>query len=136
MKKLLVVGLVCLSWIATSAWAEGPRKELVVKVEQAFMVGNTSYPAGSYQISTRGTDQTVLVIKNQQGGEAAEVPVLTRLARREAPGQPHESNIVFDKIGDNFTLSEVWLPGEDGYLVGERNSEHKHTIVPAVQAQN
>jgi hypothetical protein len=36
---------------------------------------------------------------------------------------------VFDRVGDERFLSEVWLPGEDGYLVRGTAAQHQHDIV-------
>lgn len=42
-----------------------------------------------------------------------------------------EPHIVFDKIGERYFLSEVWLPGADGYLLHATNEKHTHQHVKA-----
>ena len=37
--------------------------------------------------------------------------------------------IVFDKVGDVFTLSEIWVPGLDGFMLHMTKEAHEHRIV-------
>jgi hypothetical protein len=37
--------------------------------------------------------------------------------------------LVFDKVGDRHYLSEVWMPGLDGFLLQARAEQHSHRLV-------
>ncbi len=54
------------------------------------------------------------------------INVLTRLGRHDRDAEPE---IVFDKVGGKFLLSEVWLAGEDGYILLTTKEQHDHRIL-------
>ena len=94
-----------------------------VKVPFEFTAGGQSLNAGSYRILER-SENGETTINLESGAGKAQVPVLTRLART---GQsPAEAKLVFDTTDGKRALSEVWLPGEDGYLVRGNLAEHEH----------
>jgi hypothetical protein len=69
-----------------------------------------------------------LVIINENGEEAS-LPVIALLARQEHTAHKTTGNLVFNRVGDERVLSEVWLPGEDGYLIHGSAEAHEHEIV-------
>lgn len=96
----------------------------IVNVPFQFTANHKVMMPGKYEITV--TDATVISVTPQKGA-ATFVPTITRLARR---GQPMtETEIVFDKVGDQYTLSEVWLPTEDGYLVNDLKQPHQHHVL-------
>ena len=54
--------------------------------------------------------------------------ILTTLAAPSHSTTDH-AHIVFDRVGDAYTLSELWLPGSDGLLVHVTKGKHEHQIV-------
>jgi len=42
-----------------------------------------------------------------------------------------EFKIVFDKINNEYLLSEVWFPGKDGFLVLTTSHAHEHRVLGA-----
>jgi hypothetical protein len=40
-----------------------------------------------------------------------------------------DSHIVFDKVGEVYTLSEVWIPGTDGWLLFSTKGKHEHKTI-------
>jgi hypothetical protein len=78
--------------------------EVTCQIPFAFTVNDTPLPAGHYTVSTQGS--------------ALFISGLTRSAI--VLGQPAESStrttpkLVFDKLGDEYTLREVWLDGRSG----------------------
>jgi hypothetical protein len=54
--------------------------------------------------------------------------VLTRLAAPHA--KLPEGRLVFDKVGDTYTLSEMWLPDKDGFLLHATKEKHTHHTTP------
>ena len=115
-----MVGVVLLT---LSAWGGG--RELMVDVPFAFNAAEESLAAGSYVIQDRGQ---ALVIKSSDGGKGTVLSVVTRLARRPS-SDGNGSNLVFDTVGGQRFLSEVWLSDGDGFLVRGTREDHEHQFV-------
>jgi hypothetical protein len=93
-----------------------------VDIPFSFIVKDKEMPAGRYEIRTEGEGN--LLVKS--AGGTVVVPVLERLA--DTGGK--EPKVVFDKMEDGKTfLSEVHIPGADGYLVGIAGGKEKHVTV-------
>lgn len=139
MKRTAVQGIVSMSVLSFLVFLAGPspvlaggsRDEIATKISFEFSVGDRSFPAGSYRISRRSPNAPTLTIRPEAGGEAVQVSVITRLAQRG--NSADDSNLVFDKVGDKRYLTEVWMPGQDGFLLkgATETAEHAHVIVPA-----
>ena len=119
----VVVGVVALGLAGSFAWAGGA---LSVDVPFSFIVKDKEMPAGHYQIQVEGNDASKLVIRSNAGGGAFFALVLERLA--DTGGK--DPKVVFDKTEDGKTyLSEVHIPGQDGYLVGIAGGKEKHVTL-------
>lgn len=117
------IGALSVVLLAVSAWAG--TGELRVEVPFEFTASQEALPAGSYVIRERGQ---MLVIKNGKGGEGTVLNVVTRLARRPS-SDGNGSNLVFDTVGGQRFLSEVWLSDGDGFLVRGTQENHEHQLV-------
>ncbi len=102
----------------------------VIETTFPFDVGGKTVPAGKYEVEQ--TAPTLLVFRPASGkGAIIEAPVLTRLARPLTPiTTPY---VIFDKVNDSYFISEVWLPAEDGFLLGGIKEEHTHQRVKATK---
>ena len=91
---------------------------LQVKVPFAFVVQNTTLPAGAYEITAQDlSTPQVLQIRSQDG--ATKVVVLTEALERSA-GRPQRSELIFNKAGNMEFLTQVWSDeGGQGNLVPE-----------------
>jgi hypothetical protein len=125
----LVLAFLCGS---ASVFAQYGTREMVATVSFDFNVGEDSFSAGQYKIERRG-EGPALVISPHKGGKNAMIPVVTRLARRHGSATNNGTSLVFDRVGDVHYLSEVWLPGQDGYLVKGTPEKHEHDIVKSVR---
>ncbi len=94
-----------------------------------FTAGASKLPAGQYEVSQDSTS-AVLTLRKVDSGESTLTPYVTRLARRV--GDP-STVLVFDKVGDQYTLSEIHVTGIDGYYVGGAKGEHTHAPVKATK---
>ena len=56
------------------------------------------------------------------------MPVLTRLAAGIHTTK-QDAHVVFDKVGDKYTLSEIWIPGIDGFVLNMIKETHEHKIL-------
>jgi hypothetical protein len=84
-----------------------------VNIPHSFVVNNTTLPAGSYTVTVSDSesgDLNVLEIRSTHGKTAVffetEPVNVTRTARH--------SELVFDKIGDTYFLSRVFMRGDEG----------------------
>ena len=91
-----------------------------------FNVGKTILNPGKYQVTVASDQATITLTPDK--GSAIVAPSITRLAQHLV--MP-DAKLVFDKTGEQYALSEVWLPTEDGFLVHDTRTPHKHHILSA-----
>jgi hypothetical protein len=119
----VVVAVFALGLAGSLAWAAGP---ISVDVPFSFIVKDKEMPAGRYAIRAEGHNQSELLIRSSEGGAGTFVPVIERLADTGAK----EARIVFDKMPDGKSyLSEVHVPGNDGFLVGVAKGRETHVTL-------
>jgi hypothetical protein len=119
----VVVAVFALGLAGSLAWAAGA---VSVNVPFSFIVKDKEMPAGRYEIGPFGNDETKLAIRSNLGGGQVLVPVIERLADIGAK----EPKVVFDKMDDGKSyLSEVHIPGQDGFLVGIAKGKETHVTV-------
>lgn len=95
----------------------------------AFQVGKKTLPAGKYDITINRNDEAVEVMSaTKVKGAAALEPIVTTLAA-SSHSTATDAHLVFDKLGNTYTLSEVWLPDQDGVLVHTTKGKHEHHVV-------
>ncbi len=125
MKKrtLLAVGFFALLAIAA---AYGQNAVLRAQIDFPFMVDGRTLPAGTYDFA-RDDASTIFKVSDEGKNQAA-APILTRLTM-EMHTSPADGHIVFDKIGDAYTLAELWIPGEDGYVLAMTKAKHEHRVI-------
>ncbi len=100
----------------------------IVSIPFQFTVTHTLMPAGKYEISV--TETSVISVMPQKGA-AVMAPILTRLAQHGTPVT--DAEVVFDRLGDEYTLAELWLPTTDGYLVNDLKQPHQHHVLKATK---
>ncbi|HYK91952.1 MAG TPA: hypothetical protein VE398_24510 [Acidobacteriota bacterium] len=102
--------------------------QMVVNVQFPFKAVGTDFPSGTYRIETSNTEEIhAITIRNLATGEAKIVPFLTRLSERETPA------VVFDKVGDQYYLSEIYMTGLDGFYIKAAPGTHTHVKVPQAE---
>jgi hypothetical protein len=124
-KQFPVVIAACVVGLALGgaiAWASGG---IAVNIPFSFMVKDKEMPAGHYEIEATGSDQARLLVRSTDGKGSVVVPVIERLADTGAT----EPKIVFDKVGTKSYLSEVHIPGSDGFLVGIAKGKETHEVL-------
>ena len=116
----VVVAVFALGLAGSLVWAAGA---VSVDIPFSFIVKDKEMPAGRYEIRTEG--EANLAIRGDKGAQVF-VPVIERLA--DTGGK--EPKVIFDKMEDGKTyLSEVHVPGQDGFLVGIAGGKEKHVTV-------
>lgn len=108
---------------AGSVFAES-RDATVSTVPFDFVIGNTSFPAGTYTISRVSNQPSgELVIRSKDGKIAAMFHSLT-----SEPSDPNgEIKLRFRHEGDQYFLTDVF-GGLDTYTIGSSRSHHKAVI--------
>ncbi len=89
-----------------------------------FYVGSKLMPAGSYKASTSANLEEIR-ISSTDGKQTALAPVTTRLS----PRPTNTDSVVFDVVDKDHYLSEIYIAGEDGYLVRSTPGKHTHATV-------
>ena len=125
---------------------------LIAGVATAFAQANYKVPfplqasgkklgAGDYAVVK--TAEGGLILRQASSGKETPVAVMERIAQPVPPVA--EPRLVFDEVGDFapsyteyltvYVLSEVWLPGEDGYRVHVTKGAHKTKTVNGTVAK-
>jgi hypothetical protein len=79
-------------------------------IPYSFVVRDTTLPAGKYTIKVLDdTDLHVLEIRTASG----HTPVLFETESAQADRTPRQTELVFDKLGDQYFLSQIWLSGSN-----------------------
>jgi hypothetical protein len=92
-------------------------------IEFPFTVAGMVLPAGAYHFE-RNEAATAFRVQGE-GKNGVNVMIVTRLGG-EIHTTPQDTHLVFDKVGDTYLLSEIWIPGEDGYLLLATKGRHEH----------
>ncbi len=100
---------------------------LKANIPFAFTAGGKVLPAGQYDVLTQPSGAPMRV-RSADGKTAVLVTIVTRLAGAMHT-TPKDSHLIFDKVGENYFLSEVWIPGVDGYLLSSTAQQHEHRVI-------
>jgi len=94
---------------------------LAADVPFQFHVGNTTLPAGKYVIhQLEGSDLTMMEISTADGKQSA----LFSVESAEAKATPEKTELIFNKYGDQYFLSELFDEGNaDGSKLFESRAE-------------
>jgi hypothetical protein len=103
------------------AWAD---ESLIAEIPFRFTAMKQVHDPGKYEFTISGDES--IVDLSQKGKSTGLVEVMTRIAAPENGTSPH---LVFDKVGGSYYLSELWLPGQDGFLLSATKVRHTHHAV-------
>ena len=119
---------------AASAYAQA-----TFKIPFKFQVGGNKLLAGEYSIGQK--DDKHLVLQQISTGTEVLVELTSRLPQPAVA----EPQLVFDMVGNfepsyteymtEYRLAELWLPGQDGYLVSALKGAHGHQTVKGQSAK-
>ena len=119
----VVVTVFALGLAGSLAWAADV---VSVNVPFSFVVKDKELSAGSYEIRVEGEGEDYLAIQSTKGGK----PVLALVIERLADTGVNEPKVIFDKMKDGKSyLSEVHIPGKDGFLVGIAKGRETHVTL-------
>ena len=75
----------------------------------AFAVGETTLPAGKYEIKALNYNPNVLELRSANGRRTVAFETQD-VQKREGEGAS-KTELVFNKVGDQYFLSQVWVAG-------------------------
>jgi hypothetical protein len=110
------------------------------KVPFAFQAGGKKFPAGDYRIAQKGNEQ--ITLRQEPNGVEVAITVLKTLPQPDPPiGEPQ---IIFNLVGNfepsyteyvtDYLLAEVWLPGQDGFLLHVTKGAHSRQTIKGQKA--
>jgi hypothetical protein len=103
---LLTVG----GGVVADAQIESAPPRIQANVAFAFVVGNTTLPAGKYEISRLDdTNPNTLELRSANGRTS--VVFETEDAQTRDDQAASKTELVFDKVGDREFLSQIWVAG-------------------------
>ena len=111
----VVVGAALL--VAGSASVGRAQERIVANVPFAFTVGNAQLPAGSYLVTERFDDPSIVTIVSQDGRHVANT-----LTIAGSPGSRPQASLVFEKFEGQYFLQRV---------TGDGGSEREIVLTPA-----
>jgi hypothetical protein len=123
--KIKILTMTLLAMLpATMAYGEADF--FTAKIPFAFTAQGKELPAGSYRFKVdfgKGVAQV-----ESMTGTYEVVPFVTILARHSTGTDSH---VVFDKVGDKYSLSEIWGVQQEGVLLLATKGKHEHEVVHA-----
>jgi len=134
MKRLAVLAIVTFTFAlmagSTLAYAQG-----IFKIPFKFEAGGKKFSPGEYWVAQKGDKQ--IALRMGLNGEEVLIPFIQRLEQPKPPLQ--EPQLVFDVVGNfepsyteyvtDYLLAEVWLPGEDGFLIHTTKGAHQNQTI-------
>jgi hypothetical protein len=124
-KGLLAMMILTFSFTLTGMTAQGQSSStlLTADVPFQFSLGKKTLPAGKYQIRKMSIGiSKVLRLTNAQGKHVA------LIAMREINSIykfQSESCWIFNRYGDQYSLSQVWMAGESGVEIDQTQVEQQ-----------
>jgi hypothetical protein len=134
MKRLALLPFVIVAF-TLGALAAPVHAQSTFKVPFKFESGGKKFPAGDYVVAK--TREGEVTFKQVATSKETAVPFTEKL--NPADATPAEPRLVFDEVGNFepsyteyftvYVLAEVWLSGQDGYLVHTTKGAHKNQVV-------
>ena len=116
--------VVMISAIGVSANAQSRnRQQLCVNVPFAFNVGNSTLPAGDYNVSVvnPGSDQSVLQIASRDGKSTTMIQTIDVMGWASSKGK-----LSFRRYGDQYFLAQIWMATEStGFATPNSKTEKR-----------
>jgi hypothetical protein len=126
MQRRIHSRILVFSLVAVLAGAYVFAGELTVNIQQPFLAGGKSFPAGHYKIIAEAENDQFVHFQNLGTKTGlSDIRFDTRLSERKGEA----GSVVFDKVGNELYLSEIYIIGIDGFFFKGAPGKHKHLVV-------
>jgi hypothetical protein len=126
MQRRIHSRILMFSLVAVLAGGHAFAGELTVNIQQPFLIGGKSFPAGHYRIIAEAeNDQFVHIQSLGTKTGLSDIRFDTRLSERKGEA----GSVVFDRVGNELYLSEIYIIGMDGFFFKGAPGKHKHLVV-------
>jgi len=140
MKRLVIWAVAATALVLVAGAAEAVAQGTFT-MPFTFQAGGTSLPKGEYSAVPK--DDSHITLRQESTGKEFQASFTQRLPQPSPP--PAEPQLVFDMVGNfapsyteyvtDYVLAEVWLQGEDGFLVHTMKGAHKTQIIKGEKAK-
>jgi hypothetical protein len=124
-KLLSLIGLV--AFLAIAAGPAQAETGFRANIPFSFVVTGAVLPPGDY-IFLSGNSLEYVEVVSLAKGPSAGATIVTRLQDR-ARDMSNYCQAVFDKVGDTYTLAELWLPEMRGFQIYASKEPHERRVV-------
>ena len=125
-KIMLALSLILLLAVTSGYGQPVHQSSITVKIDFPFNVSGKVLPAGVYEFVR--DDRAGVFRVTGEGKHQTLAPILTRIAG-ETHTSPQDAHLMFDVVGDTNLLSEIWIPGDDGYVMLATKEKHGHKVI-------
>ncbi len=134
--KLLIMG--CLFTLLAVVSAYGQQwASIETNVPFQFTVGSEMFPAGTYtfipEVITGAPDRSPVSFKILGPGNVTGTATVKGRMVAQNHASRNDAHLVFDNNGDQHMLAEIWIPGQDGFVVNVRQTvgaQHQQSLRP------
>ena len=132
-RSLIIVTAVALATLVVGSQPAQAQDRFDFKIPFSFVAAGKTFPAGSYSFLVNQPNRDLVVLEsNEPKTSSAALPVETRISTYQSL---KEAELVFDKVENQSIVSELLVPGEDGYLLRATSGAHTHTAVKGSRAK-
>lgn len=140
MKRLVILAIVAFTLVliagSTGVYAQG-----IFKIPFKFEAGGKKFSPGEYWVAQK--EDGKIAFRKEPNGEEVLIPFIQRLPQPKPSIQ--EPQLVFDLVGNfepsyteyvtDYLLAEVWLPGEEGFLIHTTKGAHQSQTIKGQKGQ-
>ncbi|MGC1620187.1 MAG: hypothetical protein WA765_16980 [Candidatus Acidiferrum sp.] len=104
-RALVMAGVIALA-VMSSTRVTQAQEVMKVNIPFDFVAGNRSLPAGAYSVNVSGQMRTLILVDRKDAAS-------TILGANDvlATEPQSESKLIFNRYGDRYFLSQVWMQG-------------------------
>jgi hypothetical protein len=133
MTRRMLLTIVAAALVALAAGqTAGAQTRFDFKIPTGFVANGKAFPSGNYALSVDEGSAVVTLESTGAKMPSVVLPVETRVSEPKPLAEPE---VVFDKLNGQLLLSELLVPGEDGYLLLVTKAKHTHELLKGARAK-
>jgi hypothetical protein len=130
-RTLFVASAVALFMLAGSVPARA-QNQFVFDLPFSFIANGRTFTAGQYTLVPNDQQDVLTLTGKDPKAGGVLLPVETRISGSD---RVSDTEIVFDKLNGKLYVSELLVPGEDGYVFLVTKAQHTHQSVKGVRGK-